>query len=64
MQGQEDLQTHQVVIGIAANEDAEGHGVIDGDHLDQRLTPRCQCGFRLVSVHDDMGRRVLLLCRQ
>jgi hypothetical protein len=39
MHGQEDLQAHQANISITASEDAEGHGVVDGDHPDQKLAP-------------------------
>jgi hypothetical protein len=57
------MQAHQVDLSVAVDEDVEGYGNDNGDHPDERLTPRCQHGFRLVDVHDDMWRRVLHLRR-
>jgi hypothetical protein len=41
----------------------EGHDIVDGDHSDQRLAPRCRHGFWLAGVHDDRWSKVLPLRR-
>jgi hypothetical protein len=33
------MQAHQADLGVMIDEDAEGHGIIDGDHPDQNLAP-------------------------
>jgi hypothetical protein len=47
------MQAHHADLGITADEDAEGHGIIDGDGLDQRLASGHWCGSRLAGIHDD-----------
>jgi hypothetical protein len=59
--GQEGLLAHRADLNITADEDVEGHDIVDGDRSDQRLTYSCWCGYRLVDVHDDGWSKVLLL---
>jgi hypothetical protein len=39
----------------------EGHGVVNGDCLNQRLTSNCWCGYRFADVHNNGWSWVLLL---
>jgi hypothetical protein len=55
------MHAHQGDLSIAVDEDTVGHGVVDGDHPDQRLTPCCWLGHRLLGVHNNWWSGVLLL---
>jgi hypothetical protein len=39
----------------------EGHGVVNGDRLDQRLASSRRREYQLVSIHNDMWSMMLLL---
>jgi hypothetical protein len=57
------MQAHQAYLSIIADEDADGHGIIDGDHTGQRLSPYCWHGHQLSGVLDSWWNMVLRLSR-
>jgi hypothetical protein len=51
LQGREDLQTHHADRSTVIYEGLVRHGVVDGDHLDQRLAFKTCHRYQLSGVH-------------